>query len=61
MGQTRVMSSDPTEAELLTIGRFSKTSRLSLKALRLYDAQGLLPPAMFDDDPAVDVAWPYLT
>ena len=56
-----MMSSDPTEAELLTIGRFSKASRLSLKALRLYDAQGLLPPAMVDDDPAVDVAWPYLT
>jgi DNA-binding transcriptional MerR regulator len=37
-------------AVLMTIGRFSKASRLSLKALRLYDALGLLPPASIDED-----------
>ncbi|MGW1226278.1 MerR family transcriptional regulator [Streptomyces sp. NPDC002530] len=31
--------------ELLTIGAFAKASRLSQKALRLYDELGLLPPA----------------
>lgn len=31
--------------ELLTIGAFAKASRLSPKALRLYDELGLLPPA----------------
>jgi DNA-binding transcriptional MerR regulator len=35
---------------LLTIGAFSRRSRLSLKALRLYDRLGLLTPA--DVDPA---------
>lgn len=29
---------------LLTIGAFAKASRLSPKALRLYDELGLLPP-----------------
>ncbi|MGX1668489.1 MerR family transcriptional regulator [Streptomyces sp. NPDC055400] len=33
---------------LLTIGAFAKASRLSPKALRLYDALGLLPPARVD-------------
>ena len=28
----------------LSIGEFSRRTRLSLKALRLYDAMGLLPP-----------------
>ncbi|PZA06170.1 MULTISPECIES: MerR family transcriptional regulator [unclassified Meiothermus] len=32
----------------LSIGEFSRRSRLSLKALRLYDALGLLPPAYVD-------------
>ncbi|WP_082869747.1 MerR family transcriptional regulator [Deinococcus puniceus] len=32
----------------MTIGAFSRLSRLSLKALRLYDALGLLPPAQVD-------------
>ncbi|MEW2085752.1 MerR family transcriptional regulator [Streptomyces sp. NPDC005283] len=32
----------------LTIGTFAKASRLSPKALRLYDALGLLPPARVD-------------
>ena len=35
-------------AELMTIGRFSRAARLSLKALRLYDALSLLPPAYVD-------------
>jgi DNA-binding transcriptional MerR regulator len=35
-------------ADLIPIGRFSHLSRLSLKALRLYDALGLLPPAYVD-------------
>ncbi|MEU9636559.1 MerR family transcriptional regulator [Streptomyces tendae] len=34
--------------ELLTIGAFAKASRLSPKALRLYDELGLLPPAHVD-------------
>ena len=37
-------------AERIPIGRFSAASRLSLKALRLYDALGLLPPAYVDPD-----------
>lgn len=34
--------------DLLPIGRFSRMSRLSIKALRLYDEQGLLTPAWVD-------------
>ncbi len=34
--------------ELVTIGRFSKMTRLSIKALRHYDEIGLLPPAEVD-------------
>ncbi len=33
---------------LVPIGRFSKMTRLSVKALRLYDQNGLLPPAHVD-------------
>jgi len=33
---------------LVPIGRFSEMSRLSVKALRLYDENGLLPPAHID-------------
>ena len=33
----------------LTIGEFARRSGLSLKALRLYDARGLLPPARVDE------------
>jgi PPM family protein phosphatase len=36
------------EAELLTIGAFARTSRLSIKALRLYDEIGLLRPVRID-------------
>lgn len=35
--------------ELLTIGAFSRASRLSPKALRLYDSLGLLAPAYVDE------------
>jgi len=35
---------DKTSKELLSIGRFAEASRLSLKALRLYDRTGLLIP-----------------
>jgi DNA-binding transcriptional MerR regulator len=38
--------SDP----LLSIGEFARRSRLSRKALRLYDRLGLLPPAEVDSD-----------
>jgi DNA-binding transcriptional MerR regulator len=34
----------------MTIGEFAKRSRLSAKALRLYDELGLLPPARVDED-----------
>lgn len=34
--------------ELLTIGAFARASRLTPKALRLYDELGLLPPAHVD-------------
>jgi DNA-binding transcriptional MerR regulator len=34
--------------DLIPIGRFSKMSRLSIKALRLYDELGLLSPAWVD-------------
>ena len=36
--------------KLLTIGAFAKATRLSPKALRLYDDLGLLPPARVDPD-----------
>ncbi|HEX9402223.1 MAG TPA: helix-turn-helix domain-containing protein, partial [Anaeromyxobacter sp.] len=35
---------------LVPIGRFSKVARLSVKALRRYDEQGLLRPALVDRD-----------
>lgn len=38
------------DEELLTIGVFARRSRLSLKALRLYERLGLLRPAMIDPD-----------
>jgi serine/threonine protein phosphatase PrpC len=38
---------EPPEA-FLTIGAFARTSRLSIKALRLYDEIGLLAPARVD-------------
>lgn len=43
------MPVDPTATELMSIGRFSRASRLSLKALRLYAELGLLTPAHVDE------------
>ena len=37
-------------SDLLPIGRFAQASRLSIKALRRYDADGLLVPAHVDPD-----------
>jgi DNA-binding transcriptional MerR regulator len=37
-----------TSTDLMTIGAFARRSRLSLKALRLYDELGLLAPAHVD-------------
>lgn len=42
------MPNTPARASM-TIGAFSHLSRLSIKALRLYDALGLLAPAYTDD------------
>ncbi len=39
---------DSTAASALTIGEFARRSGLSLKALRLYDARGLLQPVRVD-------------
>ena len=36
--------------QLIPIGRFSRLTRLSVKALRLYDEMGILPPAHVDGD-----------
>lgn len=36
--------------DLMSIGAFARRSRLSLKALRLYDTMGLLPPVYVDPD-----------
>ncbi|MEV1205228.1 MerR family transcriptional regulator, partial [Microbispora rosea] len=36
--------------ELLTIGTFARATRLSPKALRLYDEAGLLRPAAVDGE-----------
>ncbi|MBX3143657.1 MAG: MerR family transcriptional regulator [Trueperaceae bacterium] len=38
-----------TPAGLMTIGAFSQATRLSLKALRLYDTLGLVTPARVDE------------
>ncbi len=37
------------EVHVIPIGQFSKMTRLSINALRLYDENGLLPPAHVDD------------
>lgn len=37
-----------TSPPLLSIGRFARTCRLSIKALRIYDEQGLLQPTRVD-------------
>lgn len=48
---------------MMTSGAFSRKSRLSPKALRLYDEMGFLRPAAWDaitgDEPACDIAFPF--
>lgn len=39
---------DHSRDEKMTIGVFARQSRLSLKALRLYDDMGLLTPSQVD-------------
>ena len=39
----------PATTEFMTIGALSRQSRLSLKALRLYNELGILKPAQVDD------------
>ena len=36
--------------DLVPIGRFAQSTRLSQKALRLYDENGLLPPVRVDEE-----------
>jgi DNA-binding transcriptional MerR regulator len=48
-GRARLVTDEPTNA-LLSIGVFSRRSRLSIKALRLYDRRGVLTPADVDPD-----------
>jgi DNA-binding transcriptional MerR regulator len=43
------MSMRSEHVDQMTIGEFSSRSRLSAKALRLYDELGLLPPARVDE------------
>lgn len=40
---------DPPHTAHLTISAFASASRLSVKALRLYDELELLPPARVDE------------
>ena len=42
------MTQDPSQQNLMPIGRFSASCRLSIKALRHYAEIGLLPPAYVD-------------
>ena len=41
---------EPVKRNLLSIGKFAEASRLSRKALRLYDRQGILAPAEVDGE-----------
>jgi DNA-binding transcriptional MerR regulator len=45
-----VMSMRNGHVDQMGIGEFASRSRLSAKALRLYDEMGLLPPARVDED-----------
>ena len=40
----------PMTEDLIPIGRFAQAARLSQKALRLYDENGLLPPVRVDEE-----------
>jgi DNA-binding transcriptional MerR regulator len=44
------MSMRSEHVDRMSIGEFAKRSRLSAKALRLYDELGLLPPARVDEE-----------
>src|ERR1700729_1996159 len=44
------MSMRSEQVDQRSIGEFARRSRLSAKALRLYDELGLLPPARVDED-----------
>ena len=44
------MSMRSEYVDRMSIGEFASRSRLSAKALRLHDEQGLLPPARVDED-----------
>jgi DNA-binding transcriptional MerR regulator len=44
------MSMGSEHVDQMSIGEFARRSRLSAKALRLYDELGLLPPARVDED-----------
>jgi DNA-binding transcriptional MerR regulator len=44
------MSVGSEHVDQMGIGEFARRSRLSAKALRLYDELGLLPPARVDED-----------
>jgi DNA-binding transcriptional MerR regulator len=44
------MSMGSKHVDQMSIGVFAERSRLSAKALRLYDEQGLLPPARVDEE-----------
>ena len=45
-----LLSMTEPQQKLLSIGEFSSASRLSTKALRIYDERGILPPAYIDPD-----------
>jgi DNA-binding transcriptional MerR regulator len=44
------MSMRSEHVDQMSIGELARRSRLSAKALRLYDGLGLLPPARVDED-----------
>lgn len=50
MAHTRGVNETRTPPDHLSIGEFARHSRLTLKALRLYDEMGLLAPAYVDPD-----------
>lgn len=51
LGTSLILSAmTETQRELLSIGEFAAASRLSSKALRIYDNRGIIPPAFVDPD-----------
>ncbi len=49
-GTGRPPGTRKSTVDLMSIGKFARQSRLSQKALRIYDELGLLPPARVDPD-----------